>query len=245
MRYIALLTLAAFGGADSYVHASGDLAVETAYYAGPIDEARNRQFLSTIAKHSVKRLVITSVGGEVKAAIALGQWVFQQGLSLEVDGYCLSSCANYVFPAARHKTIRKGAVVAWHGNYHHLQHTGLWHDDVSLRMERHGEDRGTAVHYVRDQVQRLVRLERDFFTQIGVNQRLCWIGKMPPYSVPNYYFLSVQDMKRFGVDSVTAPPAYPSTDVSGFGQHILFIELDDAVPGDSLLNSQVLPMQKP
>jgi hypothetical protein len=40
--------------------------------------------------------------------------------------------------------------------------------------------------------------------------------------------LSVQDMKRFGVDSVTAPPAYPSTDVSGFGQHILFIELDDA-----------------
>ena len=32
-----------------------------------------------------------------------------------VDGVCLSSCANYLFTAGRHKTIRNG-VVGFHGN---------------------------------------------------------------------------------------------------------------------------------
>jgi len=173
--------------------------------------------------------VINSGGGEVEAGIALGRWVFRQRLDVEVPGYCLSSCANYVFPAAGRKFIAPGAVVAWHGNYHHLKATGLWTDDIAARMQRHGEDAVTARDKARAEMERLVQLERAFFADIGVDEYLCWIGKMPPYNVPNYYFLSREDMAGFGVTQVQTPPGYEHTDVTGLDASVEFISLNSAL----------------
>jgi hypothetical protein len=207
--------------------ASADIALtgEAAYYSGPISAELNQQFFATVKGKTIKRLIITSSGGEVEAGIALGLWVFGHGLDIDVPEYCLSSCANYVFPAGQKKSIGAGAIVAWHGNYNHLQQTGLWKDDIAGRMKRYGEDTTTAEAQVRKEVDRLVRLEHDFFTRIGVNEYLCWIGKMLPYNAPNYYFLSRQDMARFGVAHVQTPPDYEDTDVSGFSEYVLYIKL--------------------
>ena len=199
-----------------------------AYYLGPVSEELNQQFFKTVQGKVVNRLVITSSGGEVEAGIALGLWVFDHKLDIEIPEYCLSSCANYVFPAGKDKTIGAGAIVAWHGNYNHLKKTGLWQDDIAGRMERYAEDYTTARAFVREEVDRLVRLERDFFTRLGVNEYLCWIGKMPPYSAPNYYFLSSSDMARFGVKHVQTPPGYSNTDVSSFSDHITYIKLSES-----------------
>jgi hypothetical protein len=196
------------------------------HYDGPISAAHNRRFFETLAGRPLRRLSITSSGGDVAAAIALGEWVYARHLDIEVPDYCLSSCANYVFPAGRHKVIRSGAIVAWHGNYRHLQQTGLWRDDVTARMLHHGEDEQAATRHVRAQVDELTGLERDFFARIGVDEYLCWIGKLPPYNVPDYYFLSTHAMARFGVDRVQAPPDYAHTDVSRFADSIVYIELE-------------------
>ncbi len=201
-----------------------------AAYLGPISEAHNRAFFASIQDRPVARLVITSGGGEVAAAIALGRWVFDHRIDVEIDEYCLSSCANYVFTAARRKTIRPGAVVAWHGNYRHLKETGLWRDDVARRVERDSQDRAAARREVLALVERLVRLEQGFFKRIGVNDYLCWIGKMPPYNAPNYYFLSKEDMARFGVTRVRTPPDYEHTDVSDLPFSIRYLRLGDDVP---------------
>ncbi len=195
------------------------------YYTGAISTQHNERFFSSIQKQPVERLIITSSGGEVAAAIELGLWLHERQLDIEVPEYCLSSCANYVFPAARNKLIRDNAIVAWHGNYHHLKSTGLWRDEITQRMQQHNEDANTATHYLQAQVERLVNLEHEFFTRIGVDQYLCWIGKMPPHNAPDYYFLSTRDMARFGVNSVRAPPGYEHTDLSDFDSHIVFIEL--------------------
>jgi hypothetical protein len=173
-------------------------------------------------------LIITSGGGDVEAGIALGLWVWDHKLDIEVPEYCLSSCANYVFPAGWHKSVGSGAIVAWHGNYNHLKQTGLWRDDIAGRVKRYGENAATASMRVREEVERLVRLEGDFFARIGVDEYLCWIGKMPPYNVPDYYFLSVQDMARFGVTLVQTPPGYESTDVSDFSVDIVHINLRES-----------------
>ncbi len=162
-----------------------ELAGETAYYSGALSAELNQRFFNAVNGKAVKRLVITSGGGEVTAGIALGLWLFEHRINVEVAEYCLSSCANYVFPAGQQKSIGAGAIVAWHGNYHHLKQTGLWQDDIAGRMERHGEDRATAAAYVREEVDRLVRLEQDFFARIGIDEYLCWVGKMPPYNAPN------------------------------------------------------------
>ena len=211
----------------SPANADISVAADSVYYTGPISAEQNQQLFKTVHGEGVERLVITSSGGDVEAGIALGTWVFKHRLNVVVPEYCFSSCANYVFPAGRHKSIGPGAIVAWHGNYNHLKQTGLWQDDIAGRMQRHGEDAVTAKRQVREEMERLVGLERDFFTHIGVDEYLCWVGKMPPYNAANYYFLSRQDMARFGVTRVQTPSDYTETDLSGFGVKIIFVKLGE------------------
>ena len=206
--------------------AAGAAGNATAEYQGAISAENNAGFFARVAGQEVRRLLINSGGGGVAAAIELADWVHAQQLDITVTGVCLSSCANYVFPAANRKEIVPGAIVAWHGNYHHLAHTGLWRDDVALRMQRDGEDEQTATRYVQAQVARLVALERGFFARIGIDEQVCWIGKQPPYNVPDYFFLSVDDMARFGITEVQAPAGYPATDLASFDANIVFLELE-------------------
>jgi len=206
---------------------NGDAAGDaTAVYRGAISAENNAGFFARVAGQPVRLLLIDSAGGDVAAAIDLADWVHARQLDIAVTGVCLSSCANYVFPAARQKEIRPGAVVAWHGNYHHLADTGLWRDDVVLRMQRDGEDRETATRYVQSQVVRLVALERDFFARIGVDEQVCWIGKQPPYNVADYYFLSAADMARFGISRVQVPAGYTTMDLGGFDASIVYLKLE-------------------
>jgi len=197
----------------------------TAVYHGEITPERNREFFETAGRRPLKRLIITSDGGSVEAGIELGRRVHDLGLDIEIAGYCLSSCANYVFTAARRKTIREGAVVAWHGNYIHLWDSGHWTDDVAPRMAKYGEDGNTARRRARREAERLSGLERAFFTRIGVDEAVCRVGRMAPFSVPDYYMLSPGDMARFGIDEVVAPADYDRTDTSGFSVDITFIDL--------------------
>ena len=60
-------------------------------------------------------LWIESQGGSAGAGMQLGSWVFDNGLDVEVDTYCFSSCANYVFPAGRTKVLASRASLMWHG----------------------------------------------------------------------------------------------------------------------------------
>ena len=200
---------------------------DTAYYHGVISNEQNHRLFEALGNRVIRRLVITSSGGEVRAGIELGSWVHDKQLDIEVPEYCLSSCANYVFTAGNNKIINQGAMVAWHGNYHHLKHTGLWKDDVERRIQRTGVDRETATHLVEKQVDELVSLERDFFSRIGVDQYVCWVGKMPPHNAPNYYFLSAGDMAGFGIQHVQVPEGYGQTDLSNFAEHIIYIQLGD------------------
>lgn len=197
------------------------------YYKGVISTNNNQQFFKSLLGQTPRRLLISSSGGEVMAGIELGNWVHEKKLDVVVEDICLSSCANYVFTAGVNKLIRPGAVVAWHGNYHHLLNTGLWQDEIVTRMTRYQESRQQAYAFVAKQVNQLVQLEKQFFNRIGVDESLCWIAKMPPYNVSQYYFLSVADMARFGVRQVQAADNYPASDVSHWPVSIVYIELED------------------
>lgn len=198
----------------------------TATYVSEISKENNATFFSSIKNRMIKKLRVNSSGGDVEAAIKLARWIYNNKVDIEVIEYCLSSCANYLFTAAFHKTILPGAIVAWHGNYHHLKQTGLWRDDIQTRMKRTGESRVQARTHVLQQVNHLVKLEQSFFKEIGVDEKVCWIGKIPPYNVKNYYFLSVSDMHRFGVRNVTLTKNYEKTNVKKFIEHIVYLKLN-------------------
>jgi hypothetical protein len=187
-------------------------------YAGELTHEGFAALKSIADGKPVHTLTITSAGGEVNAGMDFGEWAFERRLDVEVDEICLSSCANYVFPAARNKLIRPGAVVAWHGS---ARQRGLME---SLEREIDGRVRSLAAPQRDRERQRMRRATADylarsqrrqdvFFQRIRVEEFVTRVGA-EEYGMTGLYFLSVEDMSRFGITNVIAPPDYERSDLA-------------------------------
>lgn len=199
LRAAALALLALFAGhghsqqpAAAQVQAVGDAVL----FNGQINARSAAQFLQLVQDPAVKRLVITSRGGIVSAALDMALAIHEHQLDVDVPTACLSSCANYIFPAGRRKTVGRPGAVAWHGNmthvlYLHQTAQASWNEDL---IEQAGQ---------------LARREAEFFARIGVDGFVCWFGKIEPYNADDSYYLSVEDMERFGIRHVTMGEVSP------------------------------------
>ena len=202
MRFtVAALLLALAAGAQAQsanVRQQGD----TIYFEGRIDSASAARFVQLLADPGVRTLVIRSQGGLVGPALDMGEALFARGLDVEVQESCLSSCANYVFPAGRNKVLSGPLAVGWHGNMAHV-----------LYRAARGEETWSEPDLA--QARLLAQREEAFYRRIGVDGFLCWFGKLPPYSVDEFYTLAPQDMGRFGITGVMVrnPDAAGATDV--------------------------------
>jgi hypothetical protein len=117
-----LALLAAFAGQG---HAQSPPAlVEVAdgavIFNGQINANSAARFLRLLQDRTVTRLVITSRGGIVSAALDMADAIHERQLDVEVPSACHSSCANYIFPAGRRKLVGRPGAVAWHGNMAHI-----------------------------------------------------------------------------------------------------------------------------
>lgn len=203
---LAALTLAASAQRPpaTTVEVDGD----TVRFHGQINETAAAEFLRLLAERPVTRLVITSGGGQVAAALDMAQAIHERQLDVEVPTACHSSCANYIFPAARAKLIGHASAVAWHGNMEHvlyLQQTGRARWDERL-ME--------GARY-------LARREAEFFRRIGVDGFVCWFAKIAPYDVHDFYSLPAEDMERFGIRQVTLRDAQPGAAAAADGVRVV------------------------
>jgi hypothetical protein len=78
------------------VQVVGDAVV----FNGQINARSAAEFLRLLRDDpTITRLVIGSRGGNVTAALDMALAVHERRLDVEVPRACLSSCANYVFPA--------------------------------------------------------------------------------------------------------------------------------------------------
>lgn len=159
-------------------------------FDGRIDAGSVARFHDLLRPPGVTRLVITSGGGLVGPALDLAATVHERQLDVEVPAACLSSCANYVFPAGRRKTIGRPDAVAWHGNMAHV-----------LYLQQSGQANWDARALAEARV--LARREAELFARIGVDGFVCWFARLPPYGVEDFHALSAQDMERFGIRDVT------------------------------------------
>ena len=107
----------------------------------------------------VKLFVVNSTGGEVDPALDVADAMLAHGISLIVDGVCLSSCANYWFLAARRKVVLENAFVGWHG------------------IPRMSGIPDSADAKTRAALERTVVRSDAFFVRVGVHQD---ITGMPP-----------------------------------------------------------------
>lgn len=187
-------------------------------YRGELTENGLDALKSLAAGSEIKVLEIDSAGGEIVVGMDFGLWIHERGLDVEVNRACLSSCANYVFPAGRHKLIGPGAVVAWHGSARQAGLLEQMHASVESqisgrarsRTEREREiaqARKANERYLTDAIHKQAR----FFHLIGVDEYVALVGN-EVYGVRGFFYLSVEDMARFGIDRVSAPEDYARMD---------------------------------
>jgi ATP-dependent protease ClpP protease subunit len=68
------------------------------------------------SQYKFEIFTIDSPGGDSRSAIFLANLIKEKGMTLVVDGACMSACANYLFVAASKKRVLPGSVVAIHGS---------------------------------------------------------------------------------------------------------------------------------
>lgn len=184
-----------------------DLAAARAIYHGPIDWYGVHRLQSLAGSHRLKVLEIDSRGGDAEAAMALGSWIHRQGMNLEVSRLCLENCANYLFPAANKKLIQPGAIVAWQGN---LQYRLQQQQHPAAEQPRPAAMSAEALNALRKQVS----LEELYFQRLGVDPRVCWIGKLPPYNARGAFVLPPEDLRRFNISGVRTEKEYSARSVA-------------------------------
>lgn len=168
------------------VERAGDAIV----FRGRIEGTSAAKFRELLREPGVGRLVITSHGGLVDAALDIAEAVAEHRLDVEVPQACLSSCANYVFPAGRRKRLGHARAVGWHGNMAHV-----------LYLQATGQASWSEPEI--ESARLLERREQAFFQRIGVDGFVCWFGKIAPHDVDEFYSLAPSDMARFGISEVT------------------------------------------
>lgn len=63
----------------------------------------------------IKKVVITSGGGDGPAALAIAMLIHEHNWDVEVGEYCISSCAIFIFPAGNKKYLNDNSLLMFHG----------------------------------------------------------------------------------------------------------------------------------
>jgi len=239
MKYAQWLTLVLATALSSSALAAmkePDLSVhkDTLFYDGQITKEGVKRFIALYDKQKTKPTLITirSKGGDAESGMDFGDFVRAQQLSVRVMDYCISSCANYIFPAAKTKRLAKDAVIAWHGAVNSGQFNFKPEDGSKIQnfrcqtretchaeMARHmaethpcakpetcAEEREKLATHALAIFEGLAKREQAFFESIGVDGLVTLYGQDVVKCRCNWTF-SVEDMRHFNINDVAVEDA--------------------------------------
>jgi hypothetical protein len=83
-------------------------------------------------------LTITSSGGEVISSIAAANMIHLLGWKVKVLGKCVSSCGNYIVPAAKHLEVLHYSYIALHGGPPKSEDTARAREDLREALTQAG-----------------------------------------------------------------------------------------------------------
>jgi hypothetical protein len=163
--------------------------------------------LLDVAETSPDRLTITSGGGDSDAGLDFGFLVHERGLTVHVPTYCGSSCANYVFTAAKAKLLGERASLMWHGG---ATQAGLREPPPCVEGEWYENsldcDPAKYSEIFDPIIDQWLEKETRFFDTIGVDQRITVLGQDPEFRCggedADGWYYSLADLERLGVRDV-------------------------------------------
>lgn len=174
------------------------------------------------------RVVVNTRGGSAFAALAIGRYILKNNLDVEVDRFCGSSCANYVFLAGKNKYLKQSSLIVFHGGAlqknllnkikkavrrdterHYSGVDAYWSDESY--DERLCQELGVKLGFcekAEDCYEAFIKLEKAFFDKINVDQKITIYGQIgeykPLYKSKEYlgFYYSLEELKKMGVSGI-------------------------------------------
>lgn len=154
----------------------------TIQFEGIIEEKVELQKLLQHWDDNVKKLIVNSPGGHTVTGILMAEFLADKNFDIDVQGQCMSACANYLFLTAKQKVITNG-VVGFHGNataaFYDLsdmmnfrEKQDFTMDDFVLMAQFWGENSKRKLLDLYDEYSMAVEIEKELFKNLGVSQQL-------------------------------------------------------------------------
>lgn len=187
------------------------------FYKGPITLESVNKFIEARKAESIKKLIITSDGGDAFAGLKLGRWVKDNNLDVEVYLYCHSACANLVFLAGNKKIIGKDSFVSFHGSVEQkklrellVKYVQTAEKNFFSTDQMSNEDQKFLADN-RNSIATLLKfreLQRQFYDELQINEYITRLGQEPVSFGLDSWTLTISAMEKFGVRNVEAAEGY-------------------------------------
>jgi len=162
------------------IHSSGSKVK----YDGKITLKGASDLKKLLLQSKIDTLIISSAGGDARAALVIGKMVRDLHLNVVVERYCISACAQYVFVAAHEKKLKNDAVLIFHNSPAAIQ-TVLRNSPLS-RGARAFSDEALE--------------ERQFYRSLGIHLDLATLSSvLIPVCVAEMPDHALDDPFRYGV----------------------------------------------
>lgn len=164
----------------------------------------------------IREFSIVSLGGDVKSAIRLANWVKSKNIDVRVRDVCFSACANYVFLAGNRKIIEDYAFVAWHGdvfqkNFRELikKYEEISREKLNGKVLTDEDEEFISKNKVKyESLKELQERHIDFYNHVGVNNDIGKIGQEPVVYKSDGWTMTLRLMEFYGVKNVVASDGY-------------------------------------
>lgn len=151
-------------GAADCAHAGWErLSPSTITLTGEIGRSSFEEY-SVIAIDGYSTLILNSPGGTPLVALRIAEDVSSRNVDIVVDGFCGSSCANYLAVAGKNLTVTCDSLVGWHGT---LQSS----EEAAIEMQAKGEP-AELIKARSTWLANFHARERKYFKKVGVNYAL-------------------------------------------------------------------------
>lgn len=187
------------------------------YFNGLITPESVEKFISDHPSGSIRKLIINSAGGDMRAGLRFGNWVRENNLNVQVRLQCASACSNFVFLAANKKIIEPRSLVTWHGNIEQKNLRELQNKYAKLLLKEHqtpGSLLSEELMFLEsnkknfDSITEMRELQGRFHDDVQVNEYIARLGQEPINYGIDSWAATVKVMEKFGIYNVEAPTGY-------------------------------------
>ena len=167
IKILLLVPIIVVGSAVSQAGTWSKPSEKSISFTGEVEEGDFESLKLVITKNT-ERLILNSPGGDAVEGLKIGQELLRYSIDTEVQGICISSCANYLFPIGNRKIISHG-VVGYHGNITAVVTIGK---DEFLKTLRDSGLSNDAVEALYQQFLAASEMESAFYSRLGISQTL-------------------------------------------------------------------------